>query len=285
MLRATISACQEFERQAWEDDLGVDGGKDEDDDVDTLASPNQRPQRDDEDDEDLDKPPYLPELTLSTTHLLHSVFSTLAEFTPARAPIFQKRFESIGGNDADATERIIESVRNRIQVVYGPDHSPIRVISAPEDPPSLPYTTDTSTLSHRTQLLTSSRTDLSSSSTRYGVSDDSLSDIPVINGNSTIQQSTRRKQGRPPAASYGTGAGTGRKRRNKVEKEEKQVETQVESANTKNLSGRRFQPKLYIIHQILGGRKMFQHDRTFPLVKVYHSTAESRPIPCQATFK
>ncbi|KAL0570070.1 hypothetical protein V5O48_011888 [Marasmius crinis-equi] len=213
-------------------------------------------QRDDEDDddEDLDEPEYLAELTLTTTHLLHSVFSTLSEFTPARAPSLQNRLEPIGwegvldafalyrsfdsgGNDADATKRIIESVRNRIQAVYVLDPSPVQIISAPEDPPPLPHTTDTSTLSHRTQLLTSSRTDLSSSLTRYGVSDDSLFNIPVINENSTVQRSTRRKRGRPPAASYDTGVGTGRKRRTKAKKEEKEVEPQVESANHEEPAG------------------------------------------------
>ncbi|KAL0573791.1 hypothetical protein V5O48_008157 [Marasmius crinis-equi] len=143
----------------------------------------------------------LTELTLTTTHLLHSAFSTLAKFTPTQAPSLQNRLEPIGwegvldafalyrscdsgGNDADATERTIESVRNRIPVVYGPDPSFMRIISVPEDPPLLPHNTNTSALPHRTQP---SRTDLSSLLTRYGVSDDSLFNVPVINENSTVQ--------------------------------------------------------------------------------------------------
>ncbi|KAK7036405.1 hypothetical protein VNI00_011602 [Paramarasmius palmivorus] len=113
----------------------------------------------------IDPPPFLPSLTLTANHLLQRTFAALAFITPPRPPSMQNRLDPIGwetvleafalaslqtpGNphDLEATHRIVEKVRQRMEVIYGPSQpkvrkhlrptlgnetsSPVRVISTP----------------------------------------------------------------------------------------------------------------------------------------------------------
>ncbi|KAF9266724.1 hypothetical protein L218DRAFT_821232, partial [Marasmius fiardii PR-910] len=68
--------------QAHDENLHLDGQESDSSDLDSL--------------ETIDRPSFLPELTLTATNLLQSTLAAIAHITPARAPSLQNRLEPIG---------------------------------------------------------------------------------------------------------------------------------------------------------------------------------------------
>ena len=182
----------------------------------------------------LDPPPYRDSLTLTTTHLLHSVLAILAHFTPPRAPSLQNRIEPISWENvvhafalAGGTKqyvyhlymsstfislfRAIENVQRRIQAVYGTSASVDEQLSSDVDDarpsPSPQNQTQLNQRSsreffpstsarRRLNVATAAQTRLSESLSRYGASEDSLFTVPILKPSEQDEKRTTRKKKR-----------------------------------------------------------------------------------------